>query len=161
MRKPRFTIITIVMVLIALLALSVFIVIAYGTIGKQFCTQNPGPTINRITFNGQGRSLSITDREVLDYLKKQPKLGSLPREIDDSAGGMYFDAVVYNRIGIPGQFAVDVDKGKKYLLLEYYTSPVSDTTSSFCLIDSNAPPKLNEALDFLLSETNRGKALKM
>jgi hypothetical protein len=141
-----------------MLLVGIFTIIVNGTIGRQFSTGNPGPKIKRIKITGQERSANIVERNSLNYLVKRPKLDSLPSGLDFSTNSFSFEAVAYNERSIPGRFGIVIDGEKKFLVLRYYTSMFSDTTDAYCLLDSNAPPELIEALNFLISETNRGKS---
>jgi hypothetical protein len=95
------------------------------------------------------RDGTLCDPAALQYLISLPKLGALPPDVR-MTNGLSFDAKFFGNWGSLGRMQVAVSNDGKVLSLAYFKSLFSDTSFSFMLIDSNAPAKVQQLLDFLL-----------
>lgn len=121
-----------------------------------FCTGLRKLDLSRLEFEGQDREATLTDPTALYYLASLPKLSALPQDVR-MTNALFFVVKLFDKRGSVGTMYVDVSTDEKVLALSYYRSLFSDTSYSFILVDSNAPPKLRQVMHFLLTETNRGR----
>jgi hypothetical protein len=126
-----------------------------GPSGQGFCTGRKYD-LSRITFDGQGRSASLSDPASLSYLALRPKLGALPENVL-MTNSLTFDVRMSDKFGRAGTFVANVGIDSRVIGCMYTKSLLDDASCGFIVMTTNMPSRLREMLSFLVCETNRGK----
>jgi hypothetical protein len=147
---------TFAVVLIVGGVIGVFIFRHSRPIARDFCEGTLHTKVIRLDIEGQGLKATLTNDAVIAYLVQRPKLHAAPPGYRIT-NGFSFEVTIYDPSGSRGQFQWLISDDKRLQRLGYFKSLMDDATFTVFTIETNAPTDLMDMLDFLLSETNRGK----
>jgi hypothetical protein len=117
----------------------------------QFCSGSAKVSLDRIEFQGQGRSVVLEDTPSLEYLASLQKLEALPVDVKIK-DGLSFNAKLFDSRGEIGKVEFFVSSDTKVISFGYAKSFFDDVSISYALVNSNVPPILKKTLAFLLAD---------
>jgi hypothetical protein len=123
---------------------------------ERFCTGSFHFKFQKIEMSGAGRRATLTDTVSLDYLDALPKLGSLAAAGKLIAGPTY-NTKFYDRFGLLGDLDIVFFENHQTVEMTYLRTPTAIERIFFTTLNTDAPPAIQQLVDFLVNETNRGK----